>query len=65
MLQKLDNRRHTALSAAAPSGREDGGFKPLALRAVAAAARACNPAPRRKPVSRDIPAVPREDAPSN
>src|SRR4051812_37491596 len=35
MLQKLGKRRHTALSAAASGGREDGGFKPLALRAVA------------------------------
>lgn len=64
-LQKLDNRHHSAFSETALRGRADGGFKPLALRAVAAAARLCNPPSQRKPAFQDIPAVLREDAPSH
>ena len=62
MLQKFDKRRPSALSGAVLHGTE-GGFKPVALRAVAAAMR-LSEIPR-KPGHKDGPAVLRESALSN
>jgi hypothetical protein len=54
-------QRDSSLKTAAPRGRE-GGFKPVALPALAAAVAATRPPAPRKPATRDIPAILREDA---
>jgi hypothetical protein len=57
--QTLETRRDASLKHAAPQG--EGGFKPLAIPAVAAAVTAGAKARTREAARRDLPAVLRQD----
>jgi hypothetical protein len=58
----FDSRRDSSLRQASPQGQSDGGFKPVALPALAAAVHMTARTQPRKAAHRDIPAILREEA---